>query len=69
MEGKMENKDLNRYMQIAQDTKKEFHYNKDNEAWFWNEGYSFEAVYYGPFAEFHEALLDAIGPYLQESGD
>jgi hypothetical protein len=61
--------DLERYMRLAQDTKKEFSFNKSDGKWYWFNQ-SFQGGETGwqsePFDSFWECLLDAVAPYLSE---
>lgn len=55
--------DLEQYMIIAKDTKKEFAYHRHEGKWYWyNRGD--EENQQGPFNTFSEALADAIEPYV-----
>lgn len=54
---------LERYMQIAQDIKKEFVYHKTSGEWYWYDRGS-EDDQYGPFLTFWDALLDVVEPYV-----
>ena len=61
-------KQLERYMQIAQDTKKSFSYDKSDGTWAWydrDEEDNIDAYHVG-FSTFWEALLDAIEPYIED---
>jgi hypothetical protein len=56
---------LERYMQIAQDIKKEFVYSKSEGKWYWHDrGEDTELS--EPFDTFWLALLDAVAPYTEE---
>ena len=58
----MEN--LERYMQICMEVKKEFSFCKTTQKWFWND--KGEEDRYGPFDTYWEALLDVVEPYIQK---
>jgi hypothetical protein len=47
---------IERMMQVAKDTKKEFTYRKDQGKWSWHEDEEFDT--------FLECLEDAVGPYF-----
>jgi len=60
--------DVERWMQIAQDIKKEFVYNRATGAWAWvdrDEKDNLDAYHFG-FPTFLAALEDAVEPYLEE---
>jgi hypothetical protein len=53
-------------MRVAQDTKKDFSFDKAQGKWFWfdrDERNNADA-YHGPFDRFASALADAVEPYL-----
>ena len=55
-------------MRVAQDTKKDFAYDKSQGTWSWfdrSEKYHSESHHTG-FTTFYEALEDAVEPYFQE---
>jgi len=67
----MQNKHLETMMSLAQDTKKEFSYDKTEGQWYWHSRTSYscpcpkvEIEKYGPFNTFAEAVYDAVEPYL-----
>lgn len=56
--------DLERWMRIAEDTKKEIAFNKAIGTWSWsNRG---DLASHGPFKTYAGALYDAVEPYLWE---
>ena len=58
---------LERWMKIAQDTKKEFVHSKSEGVWYWyNRGDNYYTDRSEPFSTYFEALSDAINPYLEE---
>ena len=66
--------ELEQYMQISQDIKKEFYYSKCEGCWYWrdrgDEEYSelqaenSKGHISPPFTTFFDALSDAVEPYL-----
>ncbi len=63
----IEKQTLERWMQIAQDVKKEFSYDKYYGSWYWHD--RGDETLYGPQDTFLDALEDAIHPYLEDDGD
>ena len=60
---------LDRRMQIAQDIRKEFLYDKATSDWYWHDrgdNASLEAIG-NPHKTFWDALYDAVEPYLEKS--
>lgn len=58
----MQLSELEEYMKIVQDLKKEISYNKSEGKWYWcDRG---ETEYYGPFSTFLETVSDIVEPYL-----
>lgn len=58
---------LERYMQLAQDTKKHFLFNKDDGKWYWMSGKdNINDPLNGPHPTFFDALCDALEPYTKE---
>ena len=58
---------LERYQQIAKDTKKEFHYSKDQGVWFWTDRGEALPTDPQPCPQFWDALCDAVEPYVPDS--
>ena len=56
--------DIEQWMRIAQDTKKEFHFSKSSQQWYWINRDE-EDGFHGPFMFFDAALYDAVKPYLE----
>lgn len=56
--------ELEQMMLIAQDTKKEFVYVKDQGVWNWHSRGGSDV--YGPFDSFLSALIDAVEPYMND---
>ena len=58
--------EIEQYMRISQDIKKEFYYSKCEGTWHWydrgNEEY--EEQQSPPFKTFFDALSDAVEPYI-----
>lgn len=54
---------LERYMQVAQDTKKEFVYSKSEGYWYWHDRGT-ETELSEPFTTYWNALCDAVSPYI-----
>jgi hypothetical protein len=61
--------EVERWERIAQDTKKEFVYDKHAGTWYWHDRGDGGVPEATGFATRREALLDAIGPYLEEDED
>jgi hypothetical protein len=62
---------LERLMQIADDIRKKFLYEKGSGKWYYcdrNESEKLEDCY-GPFNTFWDALNDAVEPYIGEDSD
>tara|TARA_R110000851_G_scaffold313482_1_gene475125 strand:- start:300 stop:488 length:189 start_codon:yes stop_codon:yes gene_type:complete len=59
---------LESYMRIAQDTKKEFVYSKCEGCWSLHDRDS-EDELHGSFAKFYSALYDAVEPYLEDKDE
>lgn len=55
--------ELERYMQISEDLKKEIFYNKHTGKWSWRDRGCKES--HGEFATFFDALCDVVSPYLE----
>jgi hypothetical protein len=61
---------IGRWMEIAQDVKKEFHYSKCDGLWRWSDRHEDEYENFSePFPNFLDCVRDAIEPYLEESED
>ena len=58
--------ELERYERIAQDTKKEFSYDKHAGTWYWHDRDAGGVPEATGFPTRMEALIDAIGPYLED---
>lgn len=59
---------LESYMRIAQDTKKEFVYSKCEGYWYWHSRGS-DTELSEPFEKFYDALSDAVEPYLGDDDE
>jgi len=55
---------IERMMQIAQDIKKRFAYDKSSGLWFWCDRDEENDPMAEPFSTFLDALKDAVEPYL-----
>jgi hypothetical protein len=55
--------ELERYMKISEDLKKEIFYNKHTNKWSWRDRGCKES--FGEFATFFDALCDVVSPYLE----
>ena len=55
---------LNSWMILAKDIKKEFHYNKSEGKWYWSDRGVDMTDWYGPFDMFDHCLFDVVEPYL-----
>jgi len=56
---------LERWMEIAQDIKKEFSYSKCESKWYWHDRGEEENLH-GPHPTFFQCLHDAVEPYIEE---
>jgi hypothetical protein len=57
--------ELERLMQVSQDTKKEYSYSKSEGTWSWyNCNDSYDDWHHG-FSTFREALEDSVSPYFE----
>lgn len=59
---------LESYMRIAQDNKKEFVYSECEGYWYWHDRGS-DTELSEPFESFYSALSDAVETYLEDEDD
>jgi len=59
---------INEWMRISKDTKKEFHLMKGT-GWYWSDRNEIDNIlaWHGPFEEFTACLYDAVEPYLENT--
>jgi hypothetical protein len=57
---------LNRYLQVVDDLKKQILYFKGDDAWAWSDKY---AAFHGPFKSYWDCVLDIVEPYFSEESE
>jgi endonuclease YncB( thermonuclease family) len=62
-------KDLENLMRLSKDTKKEFHFSKDEGLWYWHAKGEPLMQLPEPFDTFYSALRDAVEPYVDDVDD